>query len=50
VGQLFGRQTDAIRSESDVARSTEVFVEQDAQPLRSRLQAHLGVEFSFGAA
>ena len=47
---LFGLRADAVGREADVLAAAQNFVEQDAQALGHRLQAHLRIGLALGTA
>ena len=49
-GHLLGLRTDAVGGEADVFAAAQNFIQQDAQPLGHRLQAHLGIRLALGTS
>ena len=49
-GDFFGFRANALGTEANVLAARQLLIEQHAQPLGHRLQAHLGIGLAFGPA
>ena len=50
LGHLLGLHADAVGREADILAAAQHIVDQNAQPLGDRLQAHLGIGLAFGTS